>query len=138
MLKSKPRFAGLCGFALLLLVAAVQARPQEANFVGTWEVTMTGGYQGGGGGNGGGRGGAQSLTITQDGDKFKVDHKTQRGDNAYDATVSGNTLSWTEERVGRDGNAREIKYKATLDGDTMKGTMGSGQFSRSFTAHRAN
>jgi hypothetical protein len=87
-------------------------------------VAGTGGGPGGGGGNRGGGGGAQSLTITQEGDKFKVSHKTPRDENAYDATVSGNTM--------------KIEYKATLNGDTMKGTMGGGQFSRDFTAKRSN
>ena len=32
----------------------------------------------------------------------------------------------------------KIEYKATLNGDTMKGTMGGGQFSREFTAKRSN
>jgi hypothetical protein len=138
MRKFRLGFAGLCAFALLLSVTAVQAAPQDANFVGAWEMTMTGGGAGGGGGNRGGGGGAQSLTITQDGDKFKVSHKTPRGENAYDATVSGNAISWIEERQGREGNTMKIEYKATLSGNTMTGTMGGGQFSRDFTAKRSN
>jgi hypothetical protein len=76
--------------ALLLSMAAFQAKAQDANFVGTWDMTMTGGGgsqgngQGGGEGRGGergGGGGAQSLTIAKDGEKFKVTHKTPRGDN---------------------------------------------------------
>jgi hypothetical protein len=140
MQKFRVGFAVLCVFALLLSVTAVQAARQDANadFVGTWEMTMTGGGQDGGGGNRRGGGGAQSLTITQDGDKFKVSHKTPRGENAYDATVSGNTISWSEERQGRGGNTMKIEYKATLSGDRMNGTMGGGQFSREFTAKRSN
>ncbi len=69
---------------------------------------------------------------------MKVTHKTSRGENSYDATISGNTISWTEERPGRDGNTMQVQYKATLDGDTIKGTMAGGQFSREFTAKRAN
>jgi hypothetical protein len=138
MQKFRLGFVVVCVFALLLPATAVQAVRQDANanFVGTWEMTMTGGGQGGRGGNRGG--GAQSLTITQDGDKFKVSHKTPRGENAYDATVSGDAISWTEERQGRGGNTMKIEYKATLSGDTMSGTMGGGQFSREFTAKRSN
>jgi hypothetical protein len=137
---------GLAGpliFALLLSVTAVPAAPQDAaNFAGSWDVTMTGGGQGqgeGGGrraGGGGGRG-AQSLTITQDGDKLKVSHKTPRGENVYDATVSGNTISWSEERENRQGNAMKVEYQATLNGDTMTGTTSGGRFSRNFTAKRS-
>lgn len=137
MHKFRLGFAGLCAFALLLSVTALHAAPQGANFTGSWEMTLTGGGQGGGGGHRGGRG-PQSLTITQDGEKFKVSHKTPRGENSYDATVSGNTISWTEERPGRDGNTMKSEYKATVDGDTIKGTMGGGQFSREFTAKRSN
>jgi hypothetical protein len=137
MNKSRLWIMGLSVFALLLSVAAVQAAPQGAKFAGTWEMTVTSGGGGGGGEGRGGGGGAQSLTIAQDGDKYKVTHKTERGEGTYDATVSGSTISWTEERPGRDGNTRKIEYKATVDGDSMKGTMGGGQFSREFTAKRA-
>ena len=136
MQMSRRWFAGLSVFALLLWATAVQATPQGAKFAGTWEMTMSGGGPGGGGEQRGGGGGAQSLTIRQDGDKYKVSHKTERGENAYDATVSGNTISWTEERPSRDGGTRTIEYKATVDGDSMKGTMGGGRFNREFTAKR--
>jgi len=136
--KIKLAFAGLCALVPLLTVLATPIAAQVGSFVGTWEVTMTGGGHGGQGGNRGGGAGAQSLTITQDGDKLKVNHKTARGENAYDATASGNTISWTEVRQSRDGNTMNITYKATLDGDTLKGTMGGGQFSREFTAKRSN
>ena len=146
MRKFKLGFAVFYVFALLLLsVTVLRAAQKDASFVGSWEMTVTGGGQGGGqdgdqgagGGNRGGRGGAQSLAITQDGDKFKVSHKTRRGENAYDAIVTGNTISWTEERTGPDGNTRKIVCKATLTGDTMTGTMGGGKFSRDFTAKRS-
>ena len=77
MQKFRLGFAGFYVFALLLLsVTVLQAAQKDASFVGSWEMTVTGGGQGGGqdgdqgggGGNRGGRGGAQSLTITQDGD----------------------------------------------------------------------
>jgi hypothetical protein len=135
--KLKLASAGLCALALLLTVTAASIDAQDASLVGTWELTMSGGGHRGQGGNRGGAG-AQSLTITQDGDKFRVSHKTARGENAYDATVSGNTISWTEPRQSRDGNTMNIAYKATLDGDTLKGTMGGGQFNREFTAKRSN
>jgi hypothetical protein len=155
MKKLRLGFAVFYLVALLLSLTALQAAAQDANFVGNWDMTVTGGGRGGGqgggqsdgqsggqgdgqagGGHRGGRGGAQSITIAKDGDKFKVTHKTPRGDNTSDATVSGNTISWTEQRPGRDGNTMKIEFKATLDGDTLKGTMGGGQFTREFTAAR--
>lgn len=128
--------ASFYAIALLLFLVALPAAAQEANFVGTWQMTMSGG-PGGGGEHRGEHGGAQSLTITKDGGKYKVSHKTRRGETTADATVSGNTISWTEEREGRDGNTMKIEYKATLDGDTLKGTMSGGQFNRDFTAERS-
>jgi hypothetical protein len=145
--------AGLSAMALLLATIAPRAAAQEANFVGTWDMTMSGGGgrggqggQGGGGGQEGGqaRGGgehggwAQSLVIAKDGETFKVTHKTARGDNTSDATVSGNTISWTEQRAGRDGETMKIDYKATIDGDTLKGTISGGRFNREFTAKRSS
>jgi hypothetical protein len=137
MKKFRLEFTALCVAALLLSVLGVQVSAQDASFVGTWNMT-TGGDGQGGGGNRGGGGGAQSLSIAKDGDKFKVTHKTPRGDKTSDATVSGNTISWTEERPNRDGGTMKIEFKATLDGDTLKGTAGGGQFSREFTAKRAS
>ncbi|MGA7222619.1 MAG: hypothetical protein WA673_17820 [Candidatus Acidiferrales bacterium] len=143
----------LSAIALLLAMIAPRAAVQEANFVGTWDMTMSGGGgrggqggQGGGGGQEGGqaRGGgehggwAQSLVIAKDGETFKVTHKTPRGDNTSDATVSGNTISWTEQRAGRDGETMKIDYKATIDGDTLKGTITGGRFNREFTAKRSS
>lgn len=153
MSKYRNHVVGFSAVVLLLMaVSAIQAAPQATNFAGTWQLTMErggggggrggngGGENGGGGGNGGGRargGGEQTLTIAQDGDKYKVTHKTPRSEATFDATVSGNTISWTEMRRGRDGNSASIDYKATVDGDMMQGTMGGGQFSRQFTAKRS-
>ena len=136
MQKAKFVFAGICLFALLLSIAAVPASAQNApNFAGTWDMTMEA-MQGGPGGNRGG--GAQSLVITKDGDKYKVTHKTPRGDVSSDATVDGNAISWSEERQGRNGDTIKIEFKATVDGDNMKGTMGGGRFTRDFTAKRSS
>lgn len=137
MQKAKWALAGICFFALLLSVAVIPANAQNApNFVGSWDMTMAAPQ--GGGGNGGRAGGAQSLVITKDGDKYKVTHKTPRGDVSSDATVDGSSISWTEERQGRDGNTMQIQFKATVDGDSMTGTMSGGRFSRDFTAKRAS
>jgi len=138
MNRTRLLFAWFCAIAVLLCVAALPAAAQGSKFVGTWQLSMTGGSRGGGEAGGDRGGGAQSLTITQDGDKFKVTHTTPRGENTSDATVSGNTISWTEVRQRRDGSTMNIDFKATLDGDTLTGTMGGGQFSREFTAKRSN
>lgn len=135
MKKVSSVFAGICAFALLLALAALRTNAQNApNFVGTWDMTIQA-PEGGGGNRGGG---AQSLVIAKDGDNYKVTHKTPRGEVTSDATVDGSSISWTEERQGRNGNSMKIEFKATADGDSMKGTMGGGQFSRDFTAKRSS
>jgi hypothetical protein len=159
MRNTKLKFAGALVAAFMLVATLVYAAPQAAtNFAGTWTVDMQGGGPGGGGGGGnggggggqggggenggggGGRGGRgmgpSTLVITADGDNFKVVHKTPRGDVTSNATASGNTITWTEERQTRDGNTMKVTWKGTVDGDTMKGTVGGGQFSREFSAKR--
>jgi hypothetical protein len=140
----------ILAISLFVSVAIAHAAPQESNFAGTWNMTVNGDQSGGGrqsgdqgeaqgegGGHRGGVGAAQTITITKDGDTFKVDHKTHRGDVVSNATVAGNTISWSEERKGRDGNSHTTQFKATLNGDSMSGTSAGGQFSRTFTAKRA-
>src|SRR5580693_1313638 len=147
MQTTKLKFAGALATAVLLVATLAYAAPQAAptaaaNFAGTWTVDMQGGGgrgPGGDGNNGGGgrRGmGPQTLVIAQDGANYKVTHKTQRGDNTNPATVTGNSITWTEEREGRDGNKMTITWKGTLDGDTITGSVGGGQFTRNFTAKR--
>jgi hypothetical protein len=150
MKKIRWGLAALCAMALALSMTAQRVSAQEANFVGTWDVTMTGGGHAGAQGGGGGEGGAeahgggghggwvQSLVISKDGDKYKVTHKTPRGDNTSDASVTGNTITWTEQRTGRNGETMKIDYKATLDGDTLSGSMSGGRFNREFTAKRSS
>lgn len=128
------------GTLALLLAAVAQAAPQSDSFAGTWEVAIA--RQGVGVGRGAGRGGSRGgdvqmlLTITQDGDTYKIIYKTPRGQETYDATVSDNTIQWTEERQGRSGNTTKIEFKGTLDGDTMTGTMSARTTRRDFTAKR--
>jgi hypothetical protein len=169
MRRTKLAVAGIFAAAVLLVATLAHAAPQAAaspNFVGTWQMQMSGGGPNGGGGNnndgnnggnqgdnnnggnnggngggrrggpGGGGRGPSSLVIAQDGSNYKVTHRTQRGDVTSPATLSGNTLTWTEEREGRDGNTMKMSFKATVDGDSMKGTLAGGQFTRDFTATR--
>lgn len=61
------------------------------------------------------------------------------GDTAIKGSVSGNTVTWTVTRQGRDGTDVTTTYKATVDGDTMKGTATSSMANaqpRDFTAAR--
>lgn len=137
----RPNCVGFFGIVLLLMVSnTIYSPPQAANFVGKWQMAMERGSPAkGGGGNGGGqiRGGeAQTLTITQEGDRIRVTHKTARSEGVFDAIVSDNAISWTETGQGSDRNSKSIEYKAIVDGDEMKGMVRGGQFNRQFKAKR--
>jgi hypothetical protein len=138
MKKSGLWLAGLCVFALLLSVVAVHAAPQaNANVAGTWEITMAPPANGGGGGGQGGGGGTPpTLTLKQDGAKVTGTMSGRMGDTPIDGSVSGNTLTFTITRQGRDGNAMTITYTATVTGDTMAGKMSGGRGDREFTAKK--
>ena len=137
MKKSAVWLAALCACALLLAGVAMNATPQaNANVAGTWTITMAPNPNGGGGGGGGGRPGGggggggtppgpPTVTFKQDGTKLSGTQSGRGGDTAIDGTVSGNTVTWTVKRTGRDGSEITTTYKATVDGDTMKGTMTS-------------
>jgi hypothetical protein len=126
--------AGLCVFALLLSVVAVHATPQDnANVAGTWEITMAA-MQGGGGG--GGTPQPQTLTLKQDGTKVSGTISGRGGETPIDGSVSGNTLTFTVTRQGRDGNSMTITYTATVSGDTLTGKMSGGRGEREFTGKK--
>ena len=127
--------AGLCVFALLLSVVAVHATPQDnANVAGTWEITMAA-MQGGGGG-GGGTPPPQTLTLKQDGTKVTGTISGRGGDTPIEGSVSGNTLTFTVTRQGRDGNTMTITYTATVSGDSLTGKMSGGRGEREFTGKK--
>lgn len=80
----------------------------------------------------------QSFVITADGSNFQVSHRTRQGETVSQATASGNTLTWTEQRTGREGRSVEMKFTATVTGDTMQGTVAGprGRVQRQFTGTR--
>ena len=128
--------AGLC--AVVFAFALVARADDNAKVAGTWEMTMTGGGPGGGGG-GGQAPPPSTLTIEQNGDKIKGTIKGARGETPFEGTVKGKEISFTVKRQGRDGNEITIEYKGTVDGDTIKGTMGitGGQMQREWTAKKS-
>jgi hypothetical protein len=80
----------------------------------------------------------QAFVITADGSNFQVSHRTRQGETVSQATASGNTLTWTEQRTGREGRTVEAKFTATLTGDSMQGTVAGprGRVQRQFTGTR--
>jgi hypothetical protein len=81
------------------------------------------------------------MTFKQDGSKLLGSMPGRNGgpDTTFEGTVTGKDLTWTIKRPGRGEGAPEmvIVYKATVDGDNMKGTVTNGDRPpRDFTATR--
>ena len=117
-------WAGVCAVALLLPLAS-RAADEPAKVAGKWELSMEG------------RQGpvTQDLKIEQDGGKIKGTLQGPRGETKFEGTVEGNKIHFSISRDTPRGEMT-IEYSGTVEGDTMKGTMGGGRFSRDWTAKR--
>jgi hypothetical protein len=124
----KKRRIAACGAVVFLLALGVIAQAQGAKVAGTWAMSFAG------------RGGAvmATLTLTQDGSALKGTMKVGDGmEVALDGgTVSGNDITFSVTRAGRDGNPQKTDYKGTVAGDTITGTFMRGQNSVDWTAKR--
>lgn len=120
--------SSLAAFAAVCIASAVFA----ADASGTW--TFAGGFGGrGGGGGGAGKDGAPAPTNTlvltaKDGKLTGKLTPPGRGGAAGEpieiknGTVTGDTVTFSVERPGRDGGApRVTKYTGKLEGDTITG-----------------
>jgi hypothetical protein len=146
MKKTSMWLAAVCACLLLLSVVAVNATPQApANVAGAWTITMAPmAPPAGGGGNGGGGRGPQGpivMTFKQDGSKLAGSMPGRNGgpDTTFEGTVTAKDVTWTIKRAGRNEGDPQIVtvYKATVDGDNMKGTATTGERPpRDFTATR--
>jgi len=110
---------------LLMLGLPTFAQETPANVAGTWQMTSEG------------RNGpmTQTLTIQQDGGTIKGTLSGPRGDTPFEGTVAGNKISFTIKRETPNGTFT-LEYSATVDGDSMEGTIHSERFDRKFTAKR--
>ncbi len=98
---------GLLTALTLVIVLPLMAGAQNPNFAGTWTLNQAESNLGAGGGGGGGRmmgGPAASMTIAQTGDKITI----------------------TTQRAGRDGSTREMVEEINADGQahTTEGARG--------------
>ena len=102
-------------FALLLIPVLLTA--QDANIAGDWEMTSQSP-----------RGGERTsaLHFDQDGQNIKVTMEGFRGNEMTgEGTIQGNKIEWTVTMNTQRGDFT-LTYKATVDGDTMKGTLEMG------------
>ena len=77
----------------------------------------------------------QTLTIKQDGGTIKGTLTGPRGEAPFEGTVAGNKISFTIKRETPNGTFT-LEYSATVNGDSMEGTVHSERFDRKFTAKR--
>jgi hypothetical protein len=125
----KNRIIAVCSAVLVVLALGVMAQAQApAKVAGAWVMSFQG------------RGGTvmSTLTLTQDGGALKGSMKAADGTETQldSGTVSGNDITFSVTRTGRDGNPQKIEYKGTVAGDAITGTFQRGQNSVDWTAKR--
>lgn len=80
---------------------------------GTWQLTI----------NDTGRIFSPTFTLAQNGTSLTGTYKNSQGDNPASGSIKGTEVTLNAQITGRDGNKRTVTYIATVDGDTMGGTM---------------
>ena len=79
----------------------------------------------------------QTFDFKVDGNKLTGKVITQRGEvEIKDGKVNGDDIEFTVERTGQGGQTMSIPYKGKVSGDTIKGTTGTGDRQREWTANR--
>ncbi len=123
-MKKSVRIVALLAVVALSVGIAVRAA-DNAKVAGTWEMTMEG------------RNGTvtNTLTIEQTGDKIKGTMKTQRGETPFEGTVKDKEISFTITRQTPNGEMKQ-EYTGTVEGDTIKGKVKTGQNDRDWTAKK--
>lgn len=99
-----------------------QSSDSIVNVAGQWEMTLQSK-----------KGGSQkwTLTLEQDGEKLKGILNSEGGDLPIVGTIIGPSINLSAKRFGVT-----VEFPATLDRDTMKGTMRVLSFSRPWVAKR--
>ena len=116
------------GLALVLGLftgSAAMAKGGAASVAGTWTLTMTG------------RRGTfeQTLKLEQNANAVKGTITGRMGETPVKGTVMANDLTFSVTRETPRGTFT-MEYKATVDGDSMKGTASNGRFNLEFTGKR--
>jgi formylglycine-generating enzyme len=111
---------GLCIAVLSLLCSISRGADAPSNVAGTWTFSVSGKA-----GNA-----KQTIVIQQDGTKITGTFKGPRQSGTIEGTVDDNKISFHVKA------RRDLDYTGTVDGDTMKGTLTSGNKSGDFTASR--
>lgn len=116
---------GLCAF-VLVLGTVLSAAEKTAQVAGKWEMSWEG------------RAGpiTATLILEQDSEKLKGTLRSERGgESPVTGTITGKEIRFSVKRETPRGEMT-VEYSGTAEGDTIKGTMQMGQFSREWTAKR--
>ncbi len=111
-----------------LMVCGASVAQGNANVAGKWETKSTTPQ---------GETRTSTYTFKQDGDKLTgTVSGGMGGDSTFTGTVKGNEVKFTVTRQGPNGEMK-IEYTATVEGDTMKGSVESPRGKRDWTATKA-
>jgi hypothetical protein len=81
--------------------------------------------------------GTPSITLKQDGENLTGTYKGRLGESPLKGTIKGNTIKFSTT-ISPQGQALELTYSGTIDGDNMKGTAAFGAMGEApFTGKKA-
>ena len=123
-MKTRIALAVVVAFALAFMLTAVTRADDKVS--GKWESKFTTP-------NGDTR--TTTYTFKVDGDKLSGTVAGMGGDTPLAGTVKGNEVKFTVTRQTPNGEMKS-EYTATVEGDTMKGTVESPRGKRDWTATR--
>jgi hypothetical protein len=111
-----------CGALFCLSATALaQDAPKKVDVTGAWELTMEGPQ------------GSMAFTATfkQDGEKLTgTQSNPMGGEDKLEGTVKGAKIDYVI-KIDMGGQAMSIAFSATVDGDTLKGTVTMGEMGSS-------
>jgi len=126
-LKTKIALAVVVAFALAFLFTS-GASAQDAKVTGKWESKFTTPQ---------GETRTTTFTFKQEGDKLTgTVSGGMGGETPLEGTVKGKEVKFTVTRQTPNGEMK-LEYAATVEGDTMKGTVESPRGSREWSATKA-
>ena len=111
-----------------LMVSGAAVAQGNANVTGKWESKFTTPQ------------GEMTTTFTfkQDGDKLTGTVTGGRGgETPLEGTVKGKEVKFTVSRTNQNGETVKTEYTATVEGDTMKGSVVSPRGTRDWSATKA-
>ena len=125
---SSRQYVGGLVFLMLILPCIVYADGQTADVAGTWSITIR--FIAGEG--------HHTAVITQKDSTLAGVYKGEFKEGTLRGTFKGDTIDFTGY-LRHEATVVSFRYKGSIDGDTMKGTVDMGEYwTATFTAKRGN